>query len=232
MRRIKSFLITCFFVCFFSFFFFLLCVAYCCNKQDYDLLPNTRTPTANWFSLLLLLLPLLYRILKTVVFLFFFFSLFLFFFLSHWDWNKLSLSWCRHYWSPPMFTHTVYILPAIMLHQDLLTSTTKSATIEEGTQNMWHFPLSQGNKFNNFQVHNITEKKKNKKIYEVLPICTTTFLSFSSLISFLIHAYLRFPLGNLPVLYIYRLQASKPTLQCAVKQGVCSVNTMQKMPGC
>ena len=81
-----------------------------------------------------------------------------------------------------MFTHTVYILPAIMLHQDLLTSTTKLATIEEGTQ-MWHFPLSQGNKFNNFQVHNITEKKK-KKIYEVLPICTTTFLSFSSLISF------------------------------------------------
>ena len=71
MRRIKSFLITCF-------FFLFLCVAYCCNKQDYDLLPNTRTPTANWFSLLLLLLPLLYRILKTVVFLFSFFSFFLF----------------------------------------------------------------------------------------------------------------------------------------------------------
>ena len=95
------------------------------------------------------------------------------------------------------------------------------------------FSAITGKQFNNFQVHNITEKKK--KIYDVLPICTTTFFSFSSLsffFFFLIHAYLRFPLGNLPVLYIYRLQASKPTLQCAVKQGVCSVDTMQKMPGC
>ena len=212
-------------------FFLLLCVAYCCNKQDYDLLPNTRTPTANWFSLLLLLLPLLYRILKTVVFLFSFFFLFLFIPL------RLEQTFAflvqALLVSPNVHTHS--------LHFASYNATSRSANKHykigynrrRDPKNVAFSAITgkQIQQLSSAQHYGEEKKKKKKstKFYQFAPL--HFFLSLLSFL-FLIHAYLRFPLGNLPVLYIYRLQASKPTLQCAVKQGVCSVNTMQKMPGC
>ena len=82
-----------------------------------------------------------------------------------------------------MFTHTVYILPAIMLHQDPLTSTTKLATIEEGTPKMWHFPLSQGNNSTTFKCTTLRRrKKKSTMFYQFAPL--HFFLSLLSLFFF------------------------------------------------
>ena len=164
-------------------FFLLLCVAYCCNKQDYDLLPNTRTPTANWFSLLLLLLPLLYRILKTVEFLFSFFFFFCFFvFIPLRLEQTFAFLVQALLVSPNVHTHS--------LHFASYNATSRSANKHYKIgYNRRRDPNVAFSAITGKQIQQLSSaqhygEKKEKKIYEVLPICTTTFLSFSSLISF------------------------------------------------